>query len=159
LCPKSAKHDKVSILKFTQFIQHINWFSDIGDPFTLIKVYKEWLEMRRRNEDTKKWTRRCGIEESRLYEIIKLRRQFKQILEQSELLSTKTNNEWEALSSKERKVKIGEKRKLFKLKEKARQETRKRRMLKEGRHFDSILDEESGITFSFFGKSLKYFKI
>lgn len=105
--------------------------------------------MRRRNENTKNWTRRCGIEETRLYEIIKLRRQFKQILEESDLLTSRADNEWEGLSSKERKIKVGEKRKLHALKRKARNETRKRKTLKEGHHFDTILDQDSGKKFSF----------
>ncbi|KAI6241718.1 hypothetical protein M3Y99_00334200 [Aphelenchoides fujianensis] len=120
-----------------------NLVCDVGDPFTLVQVYREWIYLRRKREDTKKWAKRCGIEETRLYEIVKLRRQFKQILEQSDLLDTKTNKEWAALSSRERKVKIGEKRKLNELKKKVRNETRKRKVLKENVHFDTILDEES----------------
>uniref|UniRef100_A0A915CNX3 Helicase C-terminal domain-containing protein n=1 Tax=Ditylenchus dipsaci TaxID=166011 RepID=A0A915CNX3_9BILA len=60
--------------------------SDLGDPFTLLKVYREWLKLRSEGEDTRKWARKCGIEETRLYEITKLRRQFRDILEQSELV-------------------------------------------------------------------------
>ncbi|KAI6187741.1 hypothetical protein M3Y98_00277500 [Aphelenchoides besseyi] len=116
---------------------------DIGDPFTLVQVYREWIYLRRKREDTKKWARRCGIEETRLYEVVKLRRQFKQILEQSGLLNSRANKEWEALSSRERRVKIGEKRKLVELKKKVFNETRKRRLLKEDAHYDTILDEES----------------
>ncbi|KAI6235846.1 hypothetical protein M3Y95_00094800 [Aphelenchoides besseyi] len=116
---------------------------DIGDPFTLVQVYREWIYLRRKREDTKKWARRCGIEETRLYEVVKLRRQFKQILEQSGLLDSRANKEWEALSSRERRVKIGEKRKLVELKKKVFNETRKRRLLKEDAHYDTILDEES----------------
>lgn len=118
--------------------------SELGDPFTLVKVYREWIYLRRNREDTKKWARKCGVEESRLYEIVKLRRQFKQILENADLLSSKTDKEWEGLSSRERKIKLGEKRKLNELKKKAQHETRKRKTLKEGKHFDTILDEEDG---------------
>lgn len=75
-----------------------------------------------------------------MYEIVKLRRQFKQILEQAELLSSRTSKEWEALSSRERKIKLGEKRKLNVLKAKAQHETRKRKTLKEGHHFDTIME-------------------
>ncbi|CAD5215772.1 unnamed protein product [Bursaphelenchus okinawaensis] len=115
--------------------------SDIGDAFTLIKVYREWVLLRRKREDTKKWCRKSGIEESRLFEIVKLRRQFKLILEQAELLSSRIDEEWENLSSKERKIKLGEKRKLNELKKKAHHETRTRKELKEGQHFDTILDQ------------------
>uniref|UniRef100_A0A1I7ST19 ATP-dependent RNA helicase DHX34 n=1 Tax=Bursaphelenchus xylophilus TaxID=6326 RepID=A0A1I7ST19_BURXY len=115
--------------------------SDIGDAFTLIKVFREWIYLRRKRDDTKKWCRKCGIEESRLLEIVKLRRQFRQILEQAELLNTKVDKEWENLSSKERKIKLGEKRKLNLLKRKAQHQTKTRKYLKEGQHFDTILDQ------------------
>jgi len=39
----------------------------MGDPFTLLKVYREWLKLRSEGEDTRKWARKCGIEEARLY--------------------------------------------------------------------------------------------
>ena len=100
--------------------------------------------MRKRREDTRAWSRRCGIEEARLYEIVKLRRQFAMILESTKLLKSRTRDAWQELSSKERRVKIGEKRKLNELKKKARTESRRRRVLKEDVHFDTIIDENSG---------------
>ena len=47
------------------------------------------------------------------------------------------------LSSQERRIKLGEKRKLQELKKKTGFEVRKSRVLKEGRHFDSIMDEQT----------------
>ncbi|KAI1724583.1 EF hand associated domain-containing protein [Ditylenchus destructor] len=118
--------------------------SDMGDPFTLLRVYREWLKLRTQNEDTRKWARKCGIEEARLYEIIKLRRQFREILEQSELLPKKGMKEWEALGSRERRIKVGEKRKLYDLKKKAGYEQKRSKILKQGKHFDSIMEDLEG---------------
>uniref|UniRef100_A0A914C233 Helicase C-terminal domain-containing protein n=1 Tax=Acrobeloides nanus TaxID=290746 RepID=A0A914C233_9BILA len=116
--------------------QHL--LSDIGDPFTLVKTYREWLKLRSSGEDTRKWARKCGIEESRLFEIMKLRRQFMQILEQSDLIPKKEDKD--AGSSRERRIKAGEKRKLRELKKMAGFEEKKRKVLKHGQHFDTIMN-------------------
>nr|CAD2174188.1 unnamed protein product [Meloidogyne enterolobii] len=122
--------------------QHL--LSDIGDPFTLLRVYREWLKLRMDGgQDTRRWARQLGIEETRLFEITKLRRQFKEILEQAELIPKQEAKEWEELSSKERRMLVGEKRKLFDLKKKAGYEGKKTKILREGQHFDTIL-EKSG---------------
>jgi hypothetical protein len=119
--------------------QHL--LSDIGDPFTLIRVYREWLKLRREGtEDTRKWARRLGIEETRLYEITKLRRQFREILEQNGLIPKQEEKEWAELSSKERRVLVGEKRKLYDLKKRAGFEGKRTKVLKEGQHFDTIME-------------------
>lgn len=128
--------------------QHL--LSDIGDPFTLIRVYREWLKLQvEGSEDTRKWARRLGIEEARLYEITKLRRQFREILEQNSLVPKKEEKEWAELSSKERRLLVGEKRKLYDLKKRAGYEGKRTKVLKEGQHFDTIMErnreEESNI--------------
>lgn len=121
--------------------QHLLSNSPIGDPFTLIRIYREWLKLRvDGSEDTRKWTRKLGIEEARLYEITKLRRQFRGILEQNGLVPKQEEKEWAELSSKERRVLVGEKRKLYDLKKRAGHETKRTRVLKEGQHFDTIMD-------------------
>uniref|UniRef100_A0A914H4K2 ATP-dependent RNA helicase DHX34 n=1 Tax=Globodera rostochiensis TaxID=31243 RepID=A0A914H4K2_GLORO len=119
--------------------QHL--LSDMGCPFTLIRVYREWLRVRHEGvEDTRRWTRRLGIEEARLYEITKLRRQFREILEQNELVPRREEREWAALSSRERRLLVGEKRKLFELKKRAGHEGKRTKVLREGQHFDTIME-------------------
>lgn len=54
-----------------------NLMSDHGDPFALLKAYREWLEIKQSGENTRRWCTKRGIEEQRLYEITKLRNQFK----------------------------------------------------------------------------------
>ncbi|KAI8916582.1 putative ATP-dependent RNA helicase DHX34 [Powellomyces hirtus] len=56
-------------------------FSKHGDPFTLHNVFTEWLRIKaERGESSSKWCRRFGLEEQRLYEMMKLKSQFEGIL-------------------------------------------------------------------------------
>ncbi|KAB1273752.1 putative ATP-dependent RNA helicase DHX34 [Camelus dromedarius] len=62
--------------------------SDQGDPFTLFNVFNAWVQVKsERNRNSRKWCRRRGIEEHRLYEMANLRRQFKELLEDHGLLA------------------------------------------------------------------------
>ncbi|CAH2313941.1 probable ATP-dependent RNA helicase DHX34 [Pelobates cultripes] len=55
--------------------------SDQGDPFTLLNVFNEWIQVKSsRSSNSRKWCRRRGLEEQRLYEMANLRRQFKALL-------------------------------------------------------------------------------
>uniref|UniRef100_A0A8D2CVM4 Probable ATP-dependent RNA helicase DHX34 n=1 Tax=Sciurus vulgaris TaxID=55149 RepID=A0A8D2CVM4_SCIVU len=61
--------------------------SDQGDPFTLFNVFNAWVQVKsERSRNSRKWCRRRGIEEHRLYEMANLRRQFKELLEDHGLL-------------------------------------------------------------------------
>ncbi|KAI9138090.1 P-loop containing nucleoside triphosphate hydrolase protein [Paraphysoderma sedebokerense] len=58
-----------------------SFFSHYGDPLTLLNVYNEWIKVKAaRQESSRKWCMRHGIEEQRLYEMTKLKRQFEDIL-------------------------------------------------------------------------------
>ncbi|XP_006868300.1 PREDICTED: probable ATP-dependent RNA helicase DHX34 [Chrysochloris asiatica] len=62
--------------------------SDQGDPFTLFNVFNTWVQVKsERSRNSRKWCRRRGIEEHRLYEMANLRRQFKDLLEDHGLLA------------------------------------------------------------------------
>lgn len=62
--------------------------SDQGDPFTLFNVFNAWVQVKsERSGNSRKWCRRRGVEEHRLYEMANLRRQFKELLEDHGLLS------------------------------------------------------------------------
>ena len=64
-----------------------NFITEHGDPFTLLNIYNEWLDIKMTDrENSRKWCRRHGIEEQRLYEISKLRNQFKDLLRDSKLI-------------------------------------------------------------------------
>nr|XP_014718516.2 probable ATP-dependent RNA helicase DHX34 isoform X1 [Equus asinus]XP_014718517.2 probable ATP-dependent RNA helicase DHX34 isoform X1 [Equus asinus]XP_044615936.1 probable ATP-dependent RNA helicase DHX34 isoform X1 [Equus asinus]XP_044615937.1 probable ATP-dependent RNA helicase DHX34 isoform X1 [Equus asinus]XP_044615938.1 probable ATP-dependent RNA helicase DHX34 isoform X1 [Equus asinus] len=62
--------------------------SDQGDPFTLFNIFNAWVQVKcERSSNSRKWCRRRGIEEHRLYEMANLRRQFKELLEDHGLLA------------------------------------------------------------------------
>lgn len=54
--------------------------SNHGDPFTLLNLFDEWIEVKSDDQNTRTWCKRRGVEEQRLYDITKLRRQFRDIL-------------------------------------------------------------------------------
>ncbi|BDA42246.1 probable ATP-dependent RNA helicase DHX34 [Coccomyxa sp. Obi] len=55
--------------------------SQQGDPFTLLAVFDEWIKVKAaRHEPTRKWCKKRGLEEQRLYEMAKLRAQFEGLL-------------------------------------------------------------------------------
>ncbi|XP_062891537.1 probable ATP-dependent RNA helicase DHX34 [Mobula hypostoma] len=61
--------------------------SDQGDPFTLLNVFEEWLQVKSlRGSNSRKWCRRRGLQEQRLYEMVNLRKQFKTLLKDHRLL-------------------------------------------------------------------------
>jgi len=56
--------------------------SDEGDTFTLLNLFSQWLKIKaKRKESSRMWCRRHGVEEQRLYEMVKLKSQFQDILE------------------------------------------------------------------------------
>ena len=56
--------------------------SSHGDPFSLWNAYNAWLQVKRdKQESSRRWCRRLGIEEQRMYEISKLMEQFRSILQ------------------------------------------------------------------------------
>ncbi|CAF0816955.1 unnamed protein product [Adineta ricciae] len=54
--------------------------SSHGDPFTLLNLFDEWIHVKSDGQNTRTWCKRRGVEEQRLYDITKLRRQFQDIL-------------------------------------------------------------------------------
>ncbi|KAJ3327687.1 DEAH (Asp-Glu-Ala-His) box polypeptide 34, partial [Gonapodya sp. JEL0774] len=56
---------------------------DEGDAFTLLNLFREWLRVKaQRTENSRNWCRRHGVEEQRLFEMVKLKEQFEQVLEE-----------------------------------------------------------------------------
>lgn len=106
--------------------------SDHGDPITILNAYKEWLELKRgqfnrKNENTKQWCRRRGLEEQRFYEITKLRNQFEDLLKDCELLSI---GDEETMSASERIIRKGELRQLKQMQRAHKYDAPKKRKLK-----------------------------
>ncbi|XP_060571590.1 probable ATP-dependent RNA helicase DHX34, partial [Ruditapes philippinarum] len=88
--------------------------SDHGDPFTLLNAFDEWIQVKADGRGTKKWCKRRGLEEQRFYEMTKLKRQFKELLQDHGLLE-KVEEQQQYMSSAERRQKHGERKRLSEL--------------------------------------------
>ncbi|XP_063679581.1 probable ATP-dependent RNA helicase DHX34 [Bolinopsis microptera] len=51
-----------------------------GDLVTLLNIYEEWSQKKSEGVNTRKWCKKRGLKEQQLYEMSKLRRQFRDIL-------------------------------------------------------------------------------
>ncbi|XP_027855223.1 putative ATP-dependent RNA helicase DHX34 [Xiphophorus couchianus] len=119
--------------------------SNQGDPFTLLNTFNAWVEVKgERGGGSRKWCRRRGLEEQRLYEMVNLRRQFKNLLRSHGLLESEDT----APSSgdrEQRRERFTERKKLHQLKrDHEQQEGTKRKVLRleEGGEFSSGSDSE-----------------
>ncbi|KAJ3333575.1 DEAH (Asp-Glu-Ala-His) box polypeptide 34 [Blyttiomyces sp. JEL0837] len=55
--------------------------SEYGDPLTLMNLFSEWLKIKADGrESSRNWCKRHGVEEQRLYEMVKLKTQFEEVL-------------------------------------------------------------------------------
>lgn len=120
--------------------------SSQGDPFTLLNAFNEWVQVKsERGGTSRKWCRRRGLEEQRLYEMVNLRRQFKELLRSHSLIDTEGNSS-SRQDSYQRRQRHGERKQLHRLKrEHEKQESGKRKVLRlEGEESGSSSDEERG---------------
>uniref|UniRef100_A0A667XB43 DEAH (Asp-Glu-Ala-His) box polypeptide 34 n=1 Tax=Myripristis murdjan TaxID=586833 RepID=A0A667XB43_9TELE len=114
--------------------------SSQGDPFTLLNTFNAWVEVKgERGGGSRKWCRRRGLEEQRLYEMVNLRKQFKDLLKSHSLLES----EFSAPSGghrSQRRERLTERRKLHQLKRDHEQQEGSRRKvlrLEEGQEGES----------------------
>lgn len=117
--------------------------SEHGDPFTLLNVYDEWIQLKAdRRSNSRKWCKRRAIEEERLYEISKLKRQFEDLLSDHKLITRKRPQH---RNKSEEEHYAGNKRRLVDLKREYRKQTRKRKILKiDGPNADGSDEEDDG---------------
>ncbi|XP_044527046.1 probable ATP-dependent RNA helicase DHX34 [Gracilinanus agilis] len=103
--------------------------SDHGDPFTLLNAFNAWVQVKsERGANSRKWCRRRGLEEHRLYEIANLRRQFKGLLQEHGLL---VEARPAAMDSYSRQQQHRRRRELYQLKREHEEgEGRKRKVLR-----------------------------
>lgn len=105
-------------------------FSSHGDSITLLQVFHAWLEEKKKciekGDGARRWCRKRGIEEQRLYEITKLCGQFREVLREHGLLnSRKLMEEIEA----DRLQRKGELKQLRYLKRVTQRSTKSRKIL------------------------------
>ncbi|XP_068441833.1 probable ATP-dependent RNA helicase DHX34 [Clinocottus analis] len=105
--------------------------SNHGDPFTLLNTFNAWVEVKgERGGGSRKWCRRRGLEEQRLYEMVNLRRQFKDLLKSHGLLESESSTP-SGGDRVQRRQRLTERRKLHQLKrDHEEQETGKRKVLR-----------------------------
>ncbi|XP_062242644.1 probable ATP-dependent RNA helicase DHX34 [Platichthys flesus] len=105
--------------------------SNQGDPFTLLSTFNAWVEVKKeRGGGSRKWCRRRGLEEQRLYEMVNLRRQFKELLRSHGLLESE-NRDASAGDRGQRRERLTERRKLHQMKrDHEKQENSKRKVLR-----------------------------
>ncbi|XP_074075275.1 putative ATP-dependent RNA helicase DHX34 [Macrotis lagotis] len=103
--------------------------SDLGDPFTLFNAFNAWVQVKSdRSANSRKWCRRRGLEEHRMYEIANLRRQFKGLLQDHGLLAEARATPGDSYS---RQQQHRQRRELFQLKRQHEEgEGRKRKVLR-----------------------------
>ncbi|KAL6256792.1 hypothetical protein P5V15_011732 [Pogonomyrmex californicus] len=121
--------------------------SDHGDPIMLLNVFKEWLEVKQESSQeyrsssnsSRKWCRRRGLEEQRFYEMTKLRAQFKDLLQDCNLLKSLPEPN-SSMTSAERAIRHGELKLLKSLKRTYKQNEPKRRKQLKVETFDVQLE-------------------
>uniref|UniRef100_A0A673L157 RNA helicase n=2 Tax=Sinocyclocheilus rhinocerous TaxID=307959 RepID=A0A673L157_9TELE len=125
--------------------------SNQGDPFTLMNTFNAWVQVKAdRGSGSRKWCRRRGLEEQRLYEMVNLRRQFKELLRTHGLLEVDTGGRTEPQDRARRRERLTERQKLHQLKrDHELRESTKRKVLRleEGLEGDTLSgsdDEAAG---------------
>ncbi|XP_011606913.1 probable ATP-dependent RNA helicase DHX34 [Takifugu rubripes] len=105
--------------------------SNQGDPFTLLNTFNAWVEIKgERGGGSRKWCRRRGLEEQRLYEMVNLRRQFKDLLKDHGLLESNFSTSSDG-DRGQRRERLTERKKLHQMKRDHEQhESTKRKVLK-----------------------------
>ncbi|XP_068569916.1 probable ATP-dependent RNA helicase DHX34 [Cebidichthys violaceus] len=106
--------------------------SNHGDPFTLLNTFNAWVEVKgERGGGSRKWCRRRGLEEQRLYEMVNLRRQFKDLLRSHGLLELVESSTPSGGDRGQRRERLKERRKLHQMKrEHEQQESSRRKVLR-----------------------------
>ncbi|XP_042269194.1 probable ATP-dependent RNA helicase DHX34 [Thunnus maccoyii] len=90
--------------------------SNQGDPFTLLNTFNAWVEVKGdRGGGSRKWCRRRGLEEQRLYEMVNLRRQFRDLLKSHGLMESE-HSAPSGGDREQRRERLTERRKLHQLK-------------------------------------------
>ncbi|NXE15777.1 DHX34 helicase, partial [Lophotis ruficrista] len=100
-----------------------------GDPLTLLNLFNEWVRLKsERSGGSRKWCRRRGLEEHRLYEAANLRRQFQELLRDHQLLEEASSQPSDSYSRQSRHRERRELRRLWR--SHAETEGRKRKVLR-----------------------------
>ncbi|CAO3633213.1 unnamed protein product [Cunninghamella echinulata] len=112
-----------------------------GDPFTLLNLWKAWLDIKSDSkQSSRQWCKRYGIEEQRLYEIAKLRGQFEKIVNYYKL-TTKINEQGDDDSTMDHQTKY-QKRDLLRREKYDQHVNKKRRILSMDQEYNGDNDDD-----------------
>ncbi|GLH05301.1 ATP-dependent RNA helicase DHX8 [Gryllus bimaculatus] len=105
--------------------------SDHGDPPALLAALRTWLQEKQQpGSGARRWCKRLGLEEQRFFEMVKLQRQFRDLLQDVGLLNEDRSTSTPSTAA-ERAMRHGEMRLLHKLRREQRAAgPRKRRRLR-----------------------------
>jgi ATP-dependent RNA helicase DHX34 len=117
-------------------------FSTHGDPFTLMNLFAKWLEIKADPKmSSRKWCKLYGVEEQRMYEIVKLKAQFEGILKGC-TLSAEFETKKVELDEEGKHERRMKKRDLAKMKLKSRANTRKFLKMDDGQYANEEEEEQ-----------------
>lgn len=112
-----------------------------GDAFTLLNLFDQWIKVKTsKPRSSRSWCRAHSVEEQRMYEIAKLKGQFKDILLDNGLLASRADEDDDESGSdprgfgqpsqRDRRRDIARKRRQLRLLQRERESSRKKRVLR-----------------------------
>ncbi|ETN82963.1 helicase protein, partial [Necator americanus] len=105
-------------------------------------LFREWVLQKCTGGKVRRWALENGIDEHRMYEISKLRSQYRQVLEDAGLIDKPDAHELGQDDSRQRRIDQGDRKKLLDMKRDARNQEKTQKILRADKHFDSILNEK-----------------
>ncbi|KAM9514303.1 putative ATP-dependent RNA helicase DHX34 [Guaruba guarouba] len=116
-----------------------------GDPLTLLNIFNEWVQVKsERGGSSRKWCRRRGLEEHRLYEAANLRRQFQELLRDHQLLEDASEQPSDSSSRQSRRRERRELHRLWRSHTETEGRQRKVLRLQDGADASSGEEEDDG---------------
>uniref|UniRef100_A0A6G1RPJ1 Helicase-associated domain-containing protein n=1 Tax=Hypotaenidia okinawae TaxID=2861861 RepID=A0A6G1RPJ1_9GRUI len=116
-----------------------------GDPLTLLNIFNQWVQVKsERSGGSRKWCRRRGLEEHRLYEAANLRRQFQELLRDHHLLEETSSLPSDTYSRQSRHRERRELHRLWRCHTETEGRKRKVLRLQDGADASSGEEEEGG---------------
>ncbi|KYO29697.1 putative ATP-dependent RNA helicase DHX34 isoform B [Alligator mississippiensis] len=116
-----------------------------GDPLTLLNTFNQWVQVKsERSSNSRKWCRRRGLEEHRLYEAANLRRQFQDLLRDHGLVKVASARASDSYTRQSRHRERRELHRLWRRHEQTEGRRRKALKLQDGEAASSSEDEGAG---------------
>ncbi|NWH69602.1 DHX34 helicase, partial [Piaya cayana] len=116
-----------------------------GDPLTLLNIFNEWVQVKsERSGNSRRWCRRRGLEEHRLYEAANLRRQFQELLRDHRLLEEASSQPGDSYSRQSRHRERRELRRLWRSHTETQGRRRKVLRLQDGADASSGEEDDGG---------------